>query len=193
MLRNLHGLASWWVDHPIPLLQARFPFPAPAHAPVYEVLFQAPVVFAAPVTSFSFAADWLTIPLVRDEAALTAMLQRALPIQVRPYRPSHNLVQRVRQALAAHAYCGHTAESLAELLHLAPRSLHRQLQQAGTSLQQLKDEVRRQKACALLLRTDMQLKRIAQACGFASEKSFGRAFAHWLGMPPQQFRAAQRP
>ena len=97
------------------------------------------------------------------------------------------------QALAAHAYCGHTAESLAELLHLAPRSLHRQLQQAGTSLQQLKDEVRRQKACALLLRTDMPLKRIAQACGFASEKSFGRAFAHWLGMPPQQFRAAQRP
>ena len=193
VLRNLHGLASWWVDHPIPLLQARFPFPAPAHAPVYEVLFQAPVVFAAPVTSFSFAADWLTIPLVRDEAALTAMLQRALPIQVRPYRPSHNLVQRVRQALAAHAYCGHTAESLAELLHLAPRSLHRQLQQAGTSLQQLKDEVRRQKACALLLRTDMPLKRIAQACGFASEKSFGRAFAHWLGMPPQQFRAAQRP
>ena len=193
VLRNLHGLASWWVDHPIPLLQARFPFSAPAHAPVYEVLFQAPVVFAAPVTSFSFAADWLTIPLVRDEAALTAMLQRALPIQVRPYRPSHNLVQRVRQALAAHAYCGHTAESLAELLHLAPRSLHRQLQQAGTSLQQLKDEVRRQKACALLLRTDMPLKRIAQACGFASEKSFGRAFAHWLGMPPQQFRAAQRP
>ena len=125
VLRNLHGLASWWVDHPIPLLQARFPFSAPAHAPVYEVLFQAPVVFAAPVTSFSFAADWLTIPLVRDEAALTAMLQRALPIQVRPYRPSHNLVQRVRQALAAHAYCGHTAESLAELLHLAPRSCSR--------------------------------------------------------------------
>lgn len=193
VLRNLHGLASWWVDHPIPLLQARFPFSAPAHAPVYEVLFQAPVVFAAPVTSFSFAADWLTIPLVRDEAALTAMLQRALPIQVRPYRPSHNLVQRVRQALAAHAYCGHTAESLAELLHLAPRSLHRQLQQAGTSLQQLKDEVRRQKACALLLRTDMPLKRIAQACGFASEKSFGRAFTHWMAVPPQQFRAAQRP
>src|SRR5574344_2994281 len=193
VLRNLHGLASWWVDPPIPLLQARFPFSAPAHAPVYEVLFQAPVVFAAPVTSFSFAADWLTIPFVRDEAALTAMLQRALPIQVRPYRPSHNLVQRVRQALAAHAYCGHTAESLAELRQLAPRSLHRQLQQAGTSLQQLKDEVRRQKACALLLRTDMPVKRIAQACGFASEKSFGRAFTHWMAVPPQQFRAAQRP
>ena len=171
VLRNLHGLACWWVDHPIPLLQASFPFPAPAHAAVYEVLFQAPVVFAAPVASLSFAAAWLTTPLVRDEAALTTMLQRALPIQVRPYRPSQSLVQRVRQALAAHPYCGHTAESLAELLHLAPRSLHRQLQQAGTSLQQLKDEVRRQKACALLLRTDMPLKRIPKPAALPAKKA----------------------
>ncbi len=192
VLRNLHGLASWLVDQPLALLQASFPFPAPAHAAVYEVLFQAPVVFAAPLACLELPAHWLTAPLVRDEAALAQMLQRALPIQVRPYRPSHSLVQRVRQALAAHPQCGHTAESLAQLLHLAPRSLHRQLQQAGTSLQQLKDEVRRQKACSLLLRTDMPLKRIAQACGFASEKSFGRAFTHWLGQPPQGYRASQR-
>ena len=194
VLRNIHGFASWLINEPISLLHASFPFATPAHANVYKVLF-APgsIGFDAPVASLQFEARWLQAPLARDETALNHMLQRALPIQVRPYRPSHNLVQRVRQALDAHAYCGHTAESLAELLHLAPRSLHRQLQQAGTSLQQLKDEVRRQKACALLLRTDMPLKRIAQACGFASEKSFGRAFAHWLGMPPQQFRAAPRP
>ena len=188
VLRNLHGFASWLVDTPLPLRQATFPFAAPDHAAVYEVLFQAPVVFAAPLASIELDAHWLTQPLVRDEAALTQMLQRALPIQVRPYRPSHNLVQRVRQAIAAHPQCGHTADSLATLLHLSPRSLHRQLQQAGTSVQQLKDEVRCQRACALLLRSDIPLKRIALACGFASEKSFGRAFVQWLGTPPQTYR-----
>lgn len=188
VLRNLHGFASWLVDTPLPLRQATFPFAAPDHAAVYEVLFQAPVVFAAPLASIELDAHWLTQPLVRDEAALTQMLQRALPIQVRPYRPSHNLVQRVRQAIAAHPQCGHTADSLATLLHLSPRSLHRQLQQAGTSMQQLKDEVRCQRACALLLRSDIPLKRIALACGFASEKSFGRAFVQWLGSPPQTYR-----
>src|SRR5574344_1144093 len=86
VLRNLHGLASWWVDTPLPLLQATFPFPAPQHAPVYGVLFQAPVVFASPCASLELEADWLLHTLVRDEAALATMLQRALPIQVRPYR-----------------------------------------------------------------------------------------------------------
>ena len=192
VLRNLHGLASWWVDHPIPLLQARFPFPAPAHAPVYEVLFQAPVVFAAPVTSFSFAADWLTIPLVRDEAALTAMLQRALPIQVRPYRPSHNLVQRVRQALAAAPGSAHSADALAERLHLSPRTLHRQLKEEGASLQALKDEVRRERAIALLHRTDRAIKQVAHEAGFTNDKSFIRAFRTWTGQSPAEFRRNAR-
>ncbi len=122
------------------------------------------------------------------------MLQHGATPQVRPYRPSQNLVQRVRQALAAPPDAAHTADTLAELLHLAPRSLHRQLQQAGTSLQQLKDEVRRQKAGALLLRTDMPLKRIAQACGFASEKSFMAAlFAAGQASRPRSSAAARAP
>ncbi len=192
VLRNLHGFASWLVDAPLPLQRAHFPFAAPPHAQVYHLLFAAPLRFSAPLACLELPAQPLTQPLVRDEAALSAMLQRALPIQVRPYRSSPDTVQRVRQALAAHPQCAHTADSLAELLHLAPRSLHRQLQQANTSLQTLKDEVRRQRACALLQRTDLPLKRIALACGFASEKSFGRAFAQWLGQPPHSYREQTR-
>lgn len=67
--------------------------------------------------------------------------------------------------------CAHTAASLAQLLHIAPRSLHRQLQQQGSSLQQLKDDVRRHRALHLLQRTDMPLKRVALACGFRNEKA----------------------
>jgi DNA-binding response OmpR family regulator len=32
VLRNIHGLACWYVDSRIPLHAAQFPFPAPAHA-----------------------------------------------------------------------------------------------------------------------------------------------------------------
>lgn len=192
VLRNLHGFASWLVDAPLPLLRASFPFAAPAHARIYGLLFEAPIYFEARLASLLLPASALEQPLVRDERALSAMLERALPIQVRPYRSSQDIVQRVRQALAAHPQCQHTANSLAELLHLAPRSLHRQLQQAGKPLQTLKDEVRRQRACALLERTQLPLKRVAQACGFASEKSFSRAFAQWLGQPPHSYREQSR-
>lgn len=192
VLRNLHGFASWLIDARLPLRQASFPFAAPPHRKVYELLFDAPVRFDAATASLELDAHWLQLPVLRDEAALNTMLQRALPIQVRPYKPAQPLVQRVRQALAAHSQCGHTAATLAAALHMAPRSLHRQLQQQGASVQQLKDDVRRDRALHLLQRTDLPLKRVAQACGFANEKSFIRAFQQWLGQAPGAYRQSQR-
>ena len=75
---------------------------------------------------------------------------------------------------------------------MAPRSLHRQLQQQGSSVQLLKDDVRRHRALHLLQRSDLPIKRVAQACGFASEKSFIRAFQHWTGQSPGSYREHQR-
>lgn len=192
VLRNLHGFASWLVDARLPLRRASFPYAQPAHSAVYDLLFDAPVHFGAPTASMELEAQWLQLPVLRDEAALNTMLQRALPLQVRPYQPAQPLVQRVRQALAAHPQCGHTAQTLAAQLHLAPRSLHRQLRQQGSSVQQLKDDVRRHRALHLLQRTDLPIKRVAQACGFAGEKGFIRAFQQWMGLPPGQYRERQR-
>ncbi|WP_436156037.1 helix-turn-helix domain-containing protein [Polaromonas sp. LjRoot131] len=69
----------------------------------------------------------------------------------------------------------HTAETLATALNISPRSLHRQLQEESASLQQLKDEVRFEKAKDLLLRTSKPIKQVDEASGFGNEKSFTRA------------------
>ena len=190
LLRNIHGVASWLIDEPLALAGARFPFAAPAHADVYRVLFPGPVAFGAPQACLLLPAHYLSVPLARDEAALQQMLERALPIQVRPYRRERRLAQRVRQLLAAD--CRHTAETLAQQLLLSTRSLHRQLHDEGYGLQQIKDEVRREHAIALLLRTNRPVKRVAQACGYHSDKSFTRAFRLWTGMSPAQLRVDAR-
>ncbi|MDR0227282.1 MAG: AraC family transcriptional regulator [Burkholderiaceae bacterium] len=193
VLRNIHGLASWFIDEPLPLVRACFPFAPPPHAGVYGLLFPAgEVVFDAPQACLQFEARFLDLPLARDEAALKRMLQRALPLQVRPYRRERQLVQRVRQLLAADAECLQTADTLARQLHLSQRSLHRQLKEQGASLQSLKDEVRRERAIALLLRTSRPIKRIAQSCGFLNDKSFIRAFRLWTGLSPSEFRKSVR-
>ncbi|MDN5507174.1 MAG: AraC family transcriptional regulator [Comamonas sp.] len=195
VLRNIHGFASWLINEPISLLHASFPFSEPAHASVYKVLF-APgsIAFDAPVASLQFEARWLQAPLARDEVALNRMLQRALPIQVRPYQREKTLVQRVRHLLAASGEEQQTAETLSRQLHLSQRSLHRQLKEEGISLQALKDDIRRERAIALLLRTSRPIKRVAQACGFLNDKSFIRAFRLWTGLSPSEFRktAGQR-
>jgi AraC-like DNA-binding protein len=191
LLRNVHGLACWYVDSRVPLREACFPFAAPAHADAYRFMFPGDLRFDAPQAALRFDASYLQLPLRRDEKALAQMLQRALSITVLQYRRDRLLVPQVRQALAAHPERAHSAEALADLLHVSARTLHRQLKEEGASLQQLKDEVRLERAKDLLWRTDRPVKQVAAAVGFRNEKSFARAFRQWTGAAPAQFRATR--
>jgi AraC-like DNA-binding protein len=188
VLRNIHGLACWYVDSRIPLQGARFPFAAPPHVEAYGLMFPGPLQFNAAQAEIRFDARYLALPLRRDEKALQQMLQRALPLTVLQYRRDRLLVEQVRQALANPAMASHNAETLAAALNMSARSLHRQLQEEGASLQHLKDEVRFEKAKDLLLRTSKPIKQVAEASGFRNEKSFIRAFRQWSGSSPSAFK-----
>jgi AraC-like DNA-binding protein len=84
----------------------------------------------------------------------------------------------------------HNAETLAAALNMSARSLHRQLQEEGALLQQLKGKVRFVKAKELLLRTSKPIKQVAEVSGFRNEKSFIRGFREWAGIAPANFRRA---
>lgn len=188
VLRNIHGLACWLVDSRMPLLGATFSFAAPPHADVYPLLFDGPAIFDAAETALRFDARYLDLPLRRDEAAMNQMLARALAIQVRPYRRDRLLMQRVRQVLLAQPQQAHNAQDLAATLNTSARTLHRQLRDEGTTLQALKDSVRRELAMALLQRSSRPVKQVAEASGFQNEKSFIRAFRGWTGFTPGEWR-----
>ena len=188
VLRNALGVACWLTDSRIPLLATHLRFAPPAHADSYRVLFDGPATFNAATHCLQFDAGYLALPVRRDEAALQQMLQRALLLTVRPYRRDRLLVEKVRQTLAQHPEHSRNADDLAAWLNMSPRTLHRQLQEEGASLQQLKDSVREQRARLLLLRTRKPLKQIATEVGFSNEKSFIRAFKTWTGQAPDTFR-----
>ena len=191
LLRNIHGLACWYVDSRIPLQGAQFPYAPPPHVDAYALLFDGPSRFGSDEAAIRFDARYLDLPVRRDEAAMTQLLQRALPLTVRSFRRDRLLVQRVRQALATQPLDAHNADDLAALLNVSARTLHRQLKEEGASLQALKDEVRRQRATDMLLRTKRPIKQVAQAAGFQNEKSFIRAFKAWTGRSPGDWRSEQ--
>lgn len=188
LLRYVLGYACWAIDSRIALQETRFPFPPPPHAATYPLLFPGPVQFNAYAAGFSFDTRYLALPIRRDEAALRTMLQRALPLTVLQYRRDRLLVEGVRQFLRSPDKGGATAEQVAEHLHVSVRTLHRQLKDEGSSLQQLKDDTRRDHAMTLLDRSRKSVKQISALVGFANEKSFTRAFRTWTGLPPQAWR-----
>ena len=187
-LRYVLAYACWAIDSRIPLLEARFPFPSPEHRDIYPQLFPGTLCFETNKAGFSFDAEYLELPLRRDESALQLMLQRAIMLTVLPYRRDRLLLQKVRQVLHKQPDEIFTAETIAECLHISVRTLYRQLHDEGVALQQLKDEMRRERAIDLLNQTSKPIKLIAYAVGFRNEKSFSRAFRQWTGHPPSYFR-----
>jgi AraC-like DNA-binding protein len=188
VLRNALGVACWLSDSRIALQHTTLRYAAPVHQSSYDVLFEGPVHFEAETNSLQFDALYLTLPVRRDEAALQRMLERALLLTVRPYRRDRLLVEKVRQTLMQFPQHTRNADALADRLNLSTRTLHRQLKDEGSSLQQLKDAVRRDMALDLLHRSKKPLKQIAEAAGFQSEKSFLRAFKNWTGQTPDAMR-----
>jgi AraC-like DNA-binding protein len=186
--RNIHGYACWLVDSRIPLSHAAFPFSPPPHAKAYEWMFRGPVSFDQPRACLSFDAQYLNLPVLRDDRDLRQMLERPLPLIVLQYRRDRLLSRRIRELLRARSMELSNAEALANELNLSTRSLYRHLADEGASLQQLKDEVRRDVAIEQLTRTKKPVKQIAVAAGFRNEASFNRAFKDWTGRTPGEFR-----
>jgi len=79
---------------------------------------------------------------------------------------------------------------VADALHLSPRTLQRRLGDAGTSYQQLLDQVRHHLARRLLDATDLDVGEIAFLLGFEELNSFNRAFRQWEGATPARWRTA---
>ncbi len=187
-LRHVYGYACWVIDSRIPLQSVQFPFQAPRHAAVYSLLFSGPVHFGAAQTGIGFDARYLSLPLRRDEAALRNMLRHALRFTVRQYRSDRLVIPKLRDLLRADSTELRTGESLASALNVSLRTLHRRLREEGATLQELKDDIRRDLAIERLVRTSRSIKQIARDVGFHNEKSFMRAFKQWTGESPLEYR-----
>jgi AraC-like DNA-binding protein len=185
--RNIFGYACWLVNSQLPLTEVTFPFPPPPHAAAYALMFRCRARFEQPVTSISFAAEYLKLPVRRNDADLRQMLVRALPLIVLQYRRDRLLSRRVRELLRTNLKVGN-ADEIGHALHVSTRSLYRHLAEEGTSLQRVKDEVRRDIAVDELVRTPKSLKQVAAAAGFSNEASFNRAFKQWTGSAPGEYR-----
>ncbi|GAA4696709.1 AraC family transcriptional regulator [Phytohabitans rumicis] len=84
-----------------------------------------------------------------------------------------------------------SVEELARHVHLSPRQLTRLFTlHVGQSPAGYVERTRLDHAAALLVRTDLPIKQIADAVGYGDVPGFTRAFSRRLGTPPGRFRHA---
>jgi AraC-like DNA-binding protein len=181
IVRHLSGV------HLVPS-QLCLDYPSPAHAGLYETLFECPVHFAERVNAIEFDLAWLAMPLAtRDEAVaaeVVELLKEARWIDQERSELIEGLQREVRKQLDSPPSLAH----LARQLNISERTLRRRIESAGLSYQGIIDETRRARALALLGRDDLPLVEVAFQTGFSDVRNFRRAFKRWTGLGPREAR-----
>ena len=194
LLRLLHGLACWLAGRGLALDSVIFPYARPAHAADYALIFTADSRFAPTLPGgngtlvASFNANLLDLPIRRDEAALTTFLDGAPGKITMLYRRDREMVIRVRDLLRAAMPDSLGMEAVASRLHMSPRTVHRRLEEEGSSFRGIKDALRRDMALARLTKTRDPIAQVAADLGYADTSAFYRACVEWTGMAPIHYR-----
>jgi AraC-like DNA-binding protein len=183
------GSASWLGARRIPLVA--LDYTAGMQSTETSRVYQAPVRHNQPHVGMSFEAHWLDLPVVQSPQSLREFLAGAPANLIVKYRDTSSVTDRIRRLLRKRL--GEELPSLEEVgdtLAVTPQTLRRRLREEGRGWQQIKDELRRDAAIEYLVQTKLPLLDIANRVGFSEASTFHRAFKHWTGVAPGEYRSA---
>ncbi len=181
MVRVLWRLAAWLLNVPLPIRHFDFTYPEPDHHAGYQLVFPASRRYEQRAFGFWFKASELQTPVSRDEPALRVFLTDAYTQIISPPRDFGAVGQKVRNCLMRSYPRWPALEEVAAKLHTSPSTLQRHLAKEHTSLQWLKDDLRRDLAISRLSTSRVSLVQLAGELGFSDSPTFQRAFKGWTG------------
>lgn len=178
-----------------PLLGVRLQHSAPRnpeHLREYEEFFRCPVQFNQKESGLLIAPEALEQTLTLADPALHNTLEehaRSM-LNKRHGDTTVSLVDQVRAVVRAHLarHVAPSREAVAEEFGMSGRTLHRKLQDTGTSYTEILDELRFELAQDYLRASSLTVETIGQQLGFQESQSFIRWFRQLANTTPGEFR-----
>ena len=183
---------SFSIERLLPQLGAEteiwFDYAEPAYGPSMRAHFSR-IRFDMPSCQLRFPDHWLLQPLpFANQAGFAAGLAQC-EHEARLHKlKDQGVVGQVQSALTLGTEGYPKLMEVARQLNKSPRTLRRQLQDAGTTFSALLDVARRRDAMAMLEQDGVQIQHIAVVLGYSEPANFTRAFRHWCNQTPTEYR-----
>jgi AraC-like DNA-binding protein len=147
------------------------------------------VNFGRKINSIRLSAEYLSIENPKADKRLFELMD----LQCRALRPETTeraeFSDDLREFVLMHITDANVGlAEAAKYFHVSERTLQRRLAEAGTSLADLRDEVRRELAGRLLEDTNLSATEIAGRLGYSQPSAFTRSTMRWFGATPRAYR-----
>jgi len=146
-----------------------------------------PVRFDTGVNQLRFPAEFLDLRIDTANELAAREAQEQIAGELTRIGLTDDILVRVRSLLSSGV--GYDLVSVAQALHLSPRTLRRRLQERGSTFHVMVSEARRAEAARLLRNSVLNVEQIAEQLGYSDPGNFCRAFKRWTGRTPGEFRA----
>ncbi len=164
--------------------------PRPRRPHEYRRFFGCPVVFGTERGLLSYEQGTLMLPFAESDPRLAGILEVVADDVLETLPRRGTVIERIRAHIGRNLETGESdLNSAAAEFRMSERTLRRRLREAGSSYRALLEQVRRERAMALLEQGDESMGAIAQRVGFADTTAFARAFRRWTGTAPSAYRA----
>jgi len=192
MLGTGYRLMCHAVGEPVALREVTFAHAAGYPVAAYEELFGAPVRFGADVSALWLDRELISRPLARRDPMTRRYLEaHAEQMLAHVPAPQPSEVAPIREAVLVElATSGAELARVAKRVAMSTRTVQRRLEEAGTSYQEVVDEVRAAMARTLLRDRSRSIIDVAFELGYADLKGFYRAFRRWTGTTPAEWRVS---
>ena len=170
-----------------------FPNAEPADTSEHCRVFRCTLKFGQNRSELILSREFLDLPLLKADPILQDILNAQVVALLDKLPKALGTTDTVRRFVVEELSNGQPRlEQLARRLHMSVRTLHRKLEQEGTSFRHVLSEVRRELAMRHVSERKLAIGEIAFLLGFSEVSAFHRAFKHWTGRAPSAFRTVQQ-
>ncbi len=164
------------------------------HREVYEAHFRCPVKFQASQNVLVFRRADMDQPFRTHNADMLAVVAPQLEAELGQQLASKSVGEQVKGVLKR-LLAGQRPGigDVARELRVSTRTLQRRLTEQGSTFQHVLEEARRELARHYLAYSKLGLNETAYLLGYKDANSFFRAFHHWEGTSPGQWRGQAQP
>lgn len=154
----------------------------------FEQVQECHIHLGAPVRKLLIKKKHLSLPLISSDPAIYPQMRTQLRKQ-KATLESKDIILQIYKTLDDFPHLADvSAPKICALMLMSSRTMHRRLEEVGSSYRDVIEKYKLEKALQLLNQPNIMMTEIAFQLGFSDLSSFSRAFRRWSGISPSQLK-----